>query len=206
MPKNRIKELAARAGVSTTDLARRIDMNAPALRRYLRHETQPKTELAERIAAALGCTINEVLGFDQNGGPPARETPQTQIPLYGNAAAGEGADVSDVTAPIEYIEQHPAMSGSSVGYAVFVIGTSMEPRFREGEIVYIKPGKPPRRGDDVVVQIEDAGSRQRYAIVKQFISNADGTLTLGQFNPEREIQFDSKTVLAIHCVCGTFIS
>ena len=203
MVNNRIAELAARAGIKIPELAKRIDMKAATLRVYTRQEREPRPALAEKIAATLGCTANEVMGFDMNGGPPPREASENQIPLYGNAAAGIGADVTDVSSPVEYIDRHPAMMSSASGYAVFVIGSSMEPRFREGEIVYCRPGKPARRGDDVVVQLEDDTGRT--AIVKQYMSADDTVITLRQFNPEKTITISRERVISVHTVCGTTI-
>jgi len=204
MAQNRIAELAARAGLKIPELARLIDVKAPTLRVYTRGEREPRPALAEKIAEALGCTANEVMGFDTNGGPPLKDVGENQIPVYGNAAAGLGADVTDVSSPVEYVGRHPLMASSANGYAVFVVGTSMEPRFREGEIVYVRPGKPPRKGDDVVVQIEDDKSRS--AIVKEYVSADDDEVTLCQHNPAKEIKIRRDVVSAIHIVCGTSIT
>ena len=204
MPQNRIAELAARAGLKIPELAKLIDVKAPTLRVYTRGEREPRPALAEKIAEALGCTANEVMGFDMNGGQAPREAGENQIPLYGNAAAGLGADVTDVSSPVEYIDRHPLLAGSAAGYAVFVVGTSMEPRFREGEIVYCKPGKPPCQGDDVVVQIDDGNGRT--AIVKEYVSADDDEITLRQFNPEKKITIRRSSVVSVHTVCGTAIS
>jgi phage repressor protein C with HTH and peptisase S24 domain len=203
MSSNRIAELAARAGIKIPELAKRIGMKPATLRVYTRGEREPRPALAEKIAEALDCTANEVMGFDMNGGPPPREAGNNQIPLYGNAAAGIGADVTNVSSPVEYIDRHPAMMSSAAGYAVFVIGTSMEPRFREGEIVYCRPGKPARRGDDVVVQIEDDTGRT--AIVKEYVSADDAVITLRQHNPEKTITIPRDRVVSVHTVCGTTI-
>jgi len=204
MAQNRIAELAARAGLKIPELARLIDVKAPTLRVYTRGEREPRPALAEKIAEALGCTANEVMGFDTNGGPPLKDVGENQIPVYGNAAAGLGADVTDVSSPVEYVGRHPLMASSANGYAVFVVGTSMEPRFREGEIVYVRPGKPPRRGDDVVVQIEK--DKTRTAIVKEYVSADDEDVTLRQHNPTKEIKIRRDSVAAIHIVCGTSIT
>ena len=204
MPQNRIAELAARAGLKIPELAKIIDVKAPTLRVYTRGEREPRPALAEKIAEALGCTANEVMGFDMNGGPPPKDVGENQIPVYGNAAAGLGADVTDVSSPVEYVDRHPLMASSANGYAVFVVGTSMEPRFREGEIVYVRPGKPPRKGDDVVVQIEDG--KTRTAIVKEYVSADDDEVTLRQYNPSKEITIRRDTIAAIHIVCGTSIT
>lgn len=204
MAQNRIAELCARAGIKSPELARRIDMRPATLRTYIRGEREPRPALAEKLADALECSVNEIMGYDANGAPPPKEPGNSQIPLYGNAAAGLGADVTDVTTPVEYIIAHPSLASSSAGYAVFVVGTSMEPRYREGEIVFVKPGKPPRRGDDVVVQLED--DKARTAIVKEFVSADNDHITLRQYNPDTEISLPRESVVSIHPICGMTVS
>ncbi len=204
LAQNRIAELCARAGIKSPELARRIDMRPATLRTYIRGEREPRPALAEKLADALECSVNEIMGYDANGGPPPKERGESQIPLYGNAAAGLGADVTDVTSPVEYISAHPSLATTNAGYAVFIVGTSMEPRYREGEIVFVKPGKPPRAGDDVVVQIED--DRTRTAIVKEFVSADNEHVTLRQYNPDTEISLSRDSVVSIHPICGMTVS
>ena len=179
-------------------------MRPATLRTYIRGEREPRPALAEKLADALECSVNEIMGYDANGAPPPKEPGNSQIPLYGNAAAGLGADVTDVTTPVEYIIAHPSLASSSAGYAVFVVGTSMEPRYREGEIVFVKPGKPPRRGDDVVVQLED--DKARTAIVKEFVSADNDHITLRQYNPATEISLPRESVVSLPPISGKTVS
>ena len=88
-------------------------------------------------------------------------------------------------------------------YAVFVVGTSMEPRFNTGEILYVDPSAPVRRGPDVVVQINDDGELR--AVVKQFKNADDKLVRVEQLNPRKEITFDKNTVTALHAVQGSWI-
>jgi phage repressor protein C with HTH and peptisase S24 domain len=83
-------------------------------------------------------------------------------------------------------------------YAVYVIGDSMEPRYRAGELVYVHPNKPYRRGDYVVVQVDVDGEDHPHGFVKQFQTLTPTTLVLKQINPERELEFPREKVLSIH--------
>ena len=76
------------------------------------------------------------------------------IPLYGSAEAGLGSDLTNVDSAVDFIEPHPAIRNNKGGYACYVVGTSMEPRFQQGEIVYVSPGRPAKQGDDVIVQMK----------------------------------------------------
>jgi phage repressor protein C with HTH and peptisase S24 domain len=83
-------------------------------------------------------------------------------------------------------------------YAVFVVGDSMDPRYRAGEIVYVHPGKPWRRGDFVVVQLNVGDKPEVYGYIKEFVSLTPSTLILRQLNPVEEIEFPRSQVRSIH--------
>lgn len=163
VPKNRISELAARAGIKIPALAKMIGMKAPTLRVYTRQERQPKAILAAKIAEALGCTINEVLGLDDYASdqmrhhPPERpdsaihlekkevETPAGKIPLF-----AEG----NLNDPISFIDPpHWVVSGSQ-SYASFVPDGTGSTRFKPGDIVIVEPYLPVRNGDPVMVVVK----------------------------------------------------
>lgn len=206
MNKNRIKSLAAERGIALPDLAAAIskhrgkNMSAAALRCYTRvpQERQPDDKLAQCIADILKCTPEEVLGVKAR----TSEITQSRLPLYGSAAAGLGADTTDTTTPIDYVDAHPSVSSNRNAFGVYVSGDSMEPRFRSGEIVYCNPGQPPRRGDDVVVQLHPEAGRHT-AIIKQYVSSDSRTITLHQHNPDRDIELDIDSVESINVIVGT---
>lgn len=208
MNKNRIKSLAAEAGISIPDLAAAIsahrgkNMSAAALRCYTRvpQERQPDKKLAQTIGDILKCSPEEVMGVEAR----QVEITQTRLPLYGSAAAGLGVDTTNTTSPIDYIDAHPGVTANKDAYAIYVSGDSMEPRFRSGEIVFCNPGQPPRRGDDVVVQLHPAAGNHT-AIVKRFVSSNAEEITLHQFNPDKDLKIKTESVVSINVIIGTSI-
>ena len=74
----------------------------------------------------------------------------------------------------------------------------MEPRYRAGEIVFVNPTRPPRRGDDVVIQVEVDGELSGY--IKEFIQESDDKLVVSQFNPDKKITFRRETVRSVHVI------
>ncbi len=197
---NRIAVLAAERSMSVSELARRAGVQPHNLRRYTRQEAQPRLELAEKIAAALGVTVNDVLGTQIENGP-ASVVPGRKLPVYGSAQGGAGFDITDVSSPIDYMTCPADLMESMDAYAVMVAGDSMEPRFRAGETVIVQPGLPVRSGDDVVIQIEDGD--QIYAVVKRFDRRSDDHIKCVQFNPAEELSFRQSAVLKIDRVVGT---
>jgi len=120
------------------------------------------------------------------------------IPLYGQAIGGKdgrfvlnGERLADILAP-------PTLRGVRDAYAVSVVGESMEPRYQAGETVYVHPRKPVRSGDYVVIQILGQEGDPPSGYVKRFISMDEKRLRVRQLNPDAELQFPTKDVVAVH--------
>lgn len=198
--RNRIRILAAEKGVSIAQLAKDLEMLPHTLRRYTRHESEPRIELIDKLAAYFGVHRDDVLG--ENGETmPIRQTGNGDtIPVYGAAAGGPGFDVTYVTEPVDHIARPHFLQNAKGGYGVYVAGDSMEPRFYSGETVIVHTGKPVRKGDWCVVQLRAGGAVQ--AVVKQFHCWSATKVTLKQLNPASDLEFDSDDVIAIHKVVG----
>jgi phage repressor protein C with HTH and peptisase S24 domain len=207
--KNGIKKLCGQNDISVSELARRIGMQPPTLRRYTRmredgsQEAQPSIELATKIAKALDVSVNEVIGVDLGTAPDKNNV--ATMPLYGAVQGGVvGFDITDVTEPIDAIDTPSWLSSVPDAYAVFVTGTSMAPRFNPREVVYVHPHRPYREGDCVVVQL--AANGRTHAIVKQFVEITDTHVVLRQHNPDRELRHKLEDVSAIHTIVGSYYS
>jgi|GEM_PF-449502 len=126
--------------------------------------------------------------------------PSVKIPVYGQAVGGidgefvmNGDRLEDVFAP-------PILSSVAEAYAVYVAGESMEPRYFDGEIVFVNPVKRVRRGDFVVAQIQAEEHGPRLAYVKRFVRWNAQVLVLSQYNPEKELHFAASQVVSVHLV------
>lgn len=134
--------------------------------------------------------------------PPSFDYNDT-VPLYGQAIGGpdgefvlNGQKVDDILTP-------PSLRGVRNAYAVEFSGDSMEPRYYAGEIGFIDPRRAVRSGDFVVAQIAGKEGDPPLAYVKRFVRMSADTLTLFQFNPEKELTFDRAQVVSVHKIVGT---
>lgn len=145
--------------------------------------------------------------------PPPRPTPNAivppkqvvvttnkMLPVLGEAVGGVDGKYIFNGSIIDYVVCPPSLENVAGAYAVYIDGESMYPRYKAGETAWVHPNKPPRRGDDVIVQIhppEDDGSPP-WGYVKEFVGWSGDRLVLNQFNPAGEIKFDRSEVVSIH--------
>ena len=123
------------------------------------------------------------------------------IPLYGHAVGGldgefilNGNKLDDILAP-------PGLSPARGAYAVTCAGDSMEPRYFDGETVFVDPTKRVRRGDFVVAQIANPNDGMPpLAYIKRFVRHNDNELILEQFNPVKQLTFPHNDVVSVHFI------
>jgi len=175
------------------DLAKALRLDADALIRgevvRLADDEEPVVQTTTKPNASFPPRFQK---FDGDG----------YIPLLGQSIGGpngrfilNGSEVGRLFVP-------PMLEGVEGAYAVRVYGTSMEPRFKAGETVWINPNEPVRAGDDVIVQVATEEENQRESYIKEFRSQSSKVTRLWQHNPEddepNEVTFPSSKVFSIH--------
>lgn len=178
------------------DLARELDTTAEYLLGEASTSQQPRSEVSFHEAPAA---------FGPAGGEG--------IPVVGTAwcddLAVEGADgepftveriLLEVDHTIRLIYRPPAMFAARGAYAIQFQGTSMEPRYRQGDIGVVDPRRSPAPGDDVVVQLNDGnGGRDVITVlVKVLVRQAAQYIELRQFNPAITFRIPRGQVARLH--------
>jgi phage repressor protein C with HTH and peptisase S24 domain len=156
--------LAAENGLSASGLARRAGLDATAFNPSKRigadgRARWPSTESVAKVLAATGAGFSEfaalVTGVAMlpRGG---RGAVGRRIPLIGLAQAGGEGYFDDGGYPVGggWDEIAVPEIGDPNAYALEISGESMEPVFRDGDVVIVSPGAPVRRGDRVVVRTQ----------------------------------------------------
>lgn len=125
--------------------------------------------------------------------------PGRMLPVLGEAVGGADGQYAFNGQILDYVACPPSLANVPNAYAVWIDGESMYPRYKSGELVYVHPGKPARRGDDVIVQIrpheEDMPPR---GFVKELVGYVGDKLVLKQYNPDSKIEFPRDDVISIH--------
>jgi phage repressor protein C with HTH and peptisase S24 domain len=151
-----IDRLAARAGLSASGLARKAGLDPTTFNKSKRitaagRARWPSTESIAKALAATGTTIEVFVALTRgtDDAMPARG-----VPLLGFAEAGAGGYFDDGGFPAgtgwEEIA-FPAVNDDHV-YALKISGQSMEPAYRNGDVIIVSPAAPVHRGDRVVVK------------------------------------------------------
>jgi repressor LexA len=77
------------------------------------------------------------------------------VPLINSVAAGQPLDFTDLDYPVDIADAYvpAAVEGDAHAFAARVIGESMLPRYRQGDIVVFSPARPATDGCDCLVRI-----------------------------------------------------
>jgi len=153
-----IDRLAARAGLSASGLARRAGLDPTTFNKSKRITPQgrarwPSTESIAKALAATGTPFDTFVGLIE----PSTGAAARAVPLLGFAEAGVGGYFDDGGFPAgEGWDEiaFPAVNDEHA-YALEVSGQSMEPAYRDGDVIVVSPSAPIRRGDRVVVRTRD---------------------------------------------------
>lgn len=180
-------------------LAHALQMDSDELRKVTQADAQPPVFASMSLAAKPAPAPNASF-------PPKYQAfrSDSYIPLLGQSVAGpngrfilNGSEIGRLFVP-------PSLEGVEGAYAVRVYGTSMEPRFKAGETVWINPNEPVRQGDDVIVQIVRDDDDIPESYIKEFRSRTNKLTKLWQHNPEEgeanEMVFPSDIVFTVHKV------
>lgn len=134
------------------------------------------------------------------------------VPVYGTALGaprvvdGEAIEQTMLNTGevMTYFRRPPILNGQRNVYGVFVVGSSMDPRYSEGEPVFVDGKRPPRVGDDVVVYLrvpdEVDGERDAAVLIKRLVRRSGQFVELQQFNPPLTFRVDAERVSKIHRV------
>ncbi len=194
--------LAAEKGMSASGLARRAGLDPttfnPSKRRTPDGRARwPGTESLAKVLEATGASL-ETFSHLVAGERVIRSgaAGPRRIPLIGMAQAGANGFFDDGGYPAGagWDEVSIPEVGDPHAYALEIAGDSMEPVFRDGDMVVISPSAPIRRGDRVVVR-----TARGEAMAKQLVRRSARRIELRSLNPEHpDYSFDLAEVAWMH--------
>jgi phage repressor protein C with HTH and peptisase S24 domain len=152
-----LDRLAAKAGLSASGLAKKAGLDPTTFNKSKRitpdgRARWPSTESVAKALTATGVSIDDFVALITDAGRTVRA-----VPLIGFAQAGAGGYFDDAGFPAGKGWDEvafPAVNDEHA-YALEISGDSMEPVYRDGDIIVVSPSAPIRRGDRVVAKTRD---------------------------------------------------
>jgi phage repressor protein C with HTH and peptisase S24 domain len=123
------------------------------------------------------------------------------VPVMGTAAGSHLRGAFQLSAdPVDYVRRPPTLMNARNVYSLYVEGTSMEPQYAPGDLVYIHPDKPARFGDAVVVQCQLSAEGHMEATLGILSRRSGEAVIIRKHNPPAEIEIPKDTIVAVHKV------
>ncbi|HET6607720.1 MAG TPA: helix-turn-helix transcriptional regulator [Rhodopila sp.] len=200
-----IDTLAAEKGLSASGLAKRSGLDAttfnPSKRRMPDGRARwPSTESIAKVLDATGASLEGftslVSGARALSSGASRAAVARRVPLIGLAQAGGEGYFDDGGYPVggSWDEVSLPEIADPNAYALEISGDSMEPVYRDGDLVIVAPSAPIRRGDRVVVRVTDG-----QVMAKQLSRRSARRIELKSLNPEHpDYSFDLAEVAWMH--------
>ena len=157
----------------------------------------PPRSVAQRVAAlrAQGASQGPYAPGAAPGIAPGAFSPEIadiphvaslplDVPVYGTVVGGVDADFEMNGDVIDRVRRPAGLANAKNAFALYVVGSSMTPRYDEGDLIFVHPGRPPVAGCDVVVELHAHDERGRNkALLKTYRGKTPNLLLLSQFNP-----------------------
>jgi phage repressor protein C with HTH and peptisase S24 domain len=185
-----LDRLAARAKLSPSGLAKRSGLDPTTFNKSKRvtpdgRARWPSTESVAKALAATGVSVESFVSLITDSTGTTKP-----VPLIGFAEAGAGGYFDDGGFPVGKGWDEIAFPSvnDDHAYALEISGDSMQPAYRDGDVIIVSPASPVRRGDRVVVK-----TNKGEVIVKELKRQTAKQLELKSLNldhPERTIPQD----------------
>ncbi|MGB0670897.1 MAG: S24 family peptidase [Rhodospirillales bacterium] len=193
-----IDRLAQDNNLSASGLARRAGLDPTTFNRSKRVTREgklrwPSTESLAKVLQATQSTLADFVGYVSESGSGAVFR---NVPLIGLAQAGAQGYFDDAGYPVggSWDEIPFPDLGDPQAYALEITGDSMEPVYRDGDVVVVSPAGNIRRGDRVIVKTADGE-----VMAKVLKRRSARRIDLGSFNPahdDRDLSVDD--ILFMH--------
>lgn len=178
-----IDRLASEYGMSPSGLARKSGLDPTTFNKSKRvgvngKQRWPSTESVSKVLRATGATLDEFLSYVQGG-----QTPKVvqRVPVIGYAQAGDSGYFDDAGYPTGsgWDEVTFPDIGDPHAYALEISGNSLDPVYRDGDVVIVSPQAGIRRGDRVIVKTSDGE-----VMAKELSRRTARKIELHSLNPE----------------------
>ncbi|MGN6548476.1 MAG: S24 family peptidase [Pararhizobium sp.] len=213
-PKHRLQKARAGAGFgSPSDAARAFprELNRNTLISHENGNRAISRDAAEKYGRLFGVSPGWILygddaalrdSFTPDIIPGSELVSNQTMPVYPAAMGGEGHIIVSFD-EVDRVKRPMELENVKGGYGLLIVGDSMVPAYRPGDMALVHPHKPPARDTDVILY-HVPPDNEAEAIVKRLIGFNDREWTLEQYNPYREFREFRKEWQVCHRVVGKY--
>ncbi len=200
-------------GLTQKGLAERMGLNPAAVNRMLYGRRHIMAEEVPIIENYLGVSLDTHALHAAPDHASARSLPakdatgdgkqalrfqeDVMIPVFGGAPGGEAGFGLDEKNIVDWMPRHPSQFGLKDAFAVYMPGEEMEPRYMQGELAYVHPGRVPERGRDCLVVLKTGE-----AFIRRYMGQTEKAVRVLTFNPEKEYSLAKTDVKTIYTIIG----
>ena len=175
---DRLRISRTRLGLTQQALATLTGFSLSAIGNWESRQNIPSPTKLGALAAALGVSIDYLLGHDNAAVAPRIEPPAAgrqirqqirEVPIVSWAQAGDLVAYTDLDA--SWHEFTATTCRDENCFAVTIAGDSMEPKYSAGDIAILMPNVEPRNGCLVVSKLKNEG-----VFFKLFHQSSDGKM------------------------------
>ncbi|HQX26624.1 MAG TPA: helix-turn-helix transcriptional regulator [Alphaproteobacteria bacterium] len=185
-----IDRLAASCGYSASGLAKKAGLDPTSFNKSKRLSPDgkprwPSTESLSKILSVTGATMTDFISLIDADNDNENSALRT-IPMVGFAQAGKAGFFDEDGYPSgngwdEVAFPNAEYQNSKSIFALQVSGDSMQPLYRDGDILVISAQERIRKGDRVIVKTKNGE-----VIAKELIKQSAGKISLKSLNPAFE--------------------
>ncbi|QJE74552.1 helix-turn-helix transcriptional regulator [Aerophototrophica crusticola] len=191
-----IDRLAQRHGLSASGLAKRGGLDPTTFNKSKRTTPDgklrwPSTESIAKVLEATGSSFTEFVSLTGDGVAGAAGAGMAgalqRVPVIGYAQAGNEGYFDDAGYPVGngWDELEFPQMADPHAYALEVSGDSMEPVYRDGDIIIVSPTASLRKGDRVVVRTK-GGEVMAKQLARQTATKVE-LISLNRAHPDRSL-------------------
>lgn len=192
-----IDRLAASFGYSASGLAKQAGLDPTSFNKSKRHSSDgkprwPSTESISRVLTATGATMSDFLAMMDSDNSLTDISRSGFIPLIGFAQAGadgyfdeDGYPAGDSWDEVKFPDGEADLEGT---YALEISGDSMEPLYRNGDVLVLSRDATIRKGDRIVLR-----TTKGEVLAKELLRKTSAKVELKSLNPAHKDRTISMT-------------
>ncbi len=198
--RSRFRQARQAKQLTQAAVAAALKISQSAVAQWESGRSFPSAGLATQIERLLGVEVGAA-----GDGQRARRAPrkQARLPIVGLPAPGDeeriimdGSTRGEIAAP-------PQLENVPGATAVYVRGRSMEPRYYQGEVVYLHPGRPPNPGDFVMVTLKEPNHPAHIGYIRQYLGEDLVHIHLGTLNPKKKHLIARQNLVGMATIVGS---